>query len=140
MDFFTIRVMCCNFLNLYGRYVLQYKSFLTIFFLKTQQIEVRLVAIKTAFFIALSLYPLLFFANTPFKETHQLLLQGLYNLIKWKCCQKVQKQRFPVFRRKLFKICSSPSRHSIQNRTQKSQKLMPTALSIPRGSPIQVLT
>ena len=33
VDYFTIRVKCCcNFLNLYGRYVLQYKSFLTIFF------------------------------------------------------------------------------------------------------------
>ena len=35
--------------------------------IKTQQIEVRLVVIKSAFFIALSLYPLSFFANTPFK-------------------------------------------------------------------------
>ena len=43
--FFTIRVVYCNFLNLYGGYVLQYKSFLTIFSLKTQQIEVRLAAI-----------------------------------------------------------------------------------------------
>ena len=44
MDFITIRVVCCNFLNLYVRYVLQYKSFLTIFSLETQQIEVKLVA------------------------------------------------------------------------------------------------
>ena len=29
--FFTILAVCCNFLNLYGRYVLQYKSFLTNF-------------------------------------------------------------------------------------------------------------
>ena len=31
-----------------------------------QQIEVKLVAIKSAFFIVLSLFPLSFFANTPF--------------------------------------------------------------------------
>ena len=31
--FFTIRVVYYNFLNLYGRYVLRYKSFLTIFLL-----------------------------------------------------------------------------------------------------------
>ena len=35
----------CNFVNLNGRCVLRYESFLTIFSLKTQQIEVRLVAI-----------------------------------------------------------------------------------------------
>ena len=40
---------------------------LSIFSLQTQQIEVRLVAIKSAFFIVLSLYPLSFFTNTPFK-------------------------------------------------------------------------
>ena len=32
---------------MYGRYVLWYKSFLTIVYLKTQQIEVILVAIKS---------------------------------------------------------------------------------------------
>ena len=37
------------------------------FLLITQQIEVGLVAIKMRFFIALSLYPLSFFANNPFK-------------------------------------------------------------------------
>ena len=46
---FTIRVeYCneyCNFLNLYGRYVLWYESFLTIFSLYTQQIEEILGAI-----------------------------------------------------------------------------------------------
>jgi len=41
---------------------------LTIFSLKTQQIEVILVATKSAF-IVLSLYPLSFFANTSFKDT-----------------------------------------------------------------------
>ena len=32
-DFFTIQVECYNFLNLYGRHVLQFKSFLTYFLL-----------------------------------------------------------------------------------------------------------
>ena len=35
---------------------------------------VRLVAIKNAFFIALSLYPLSFFANTPFKEKVEMVV------------------------------------------------------------------
>ena len=30
-EFEFFRVECCNFLNLYGRYVLRYNSFLTIF-------------------------------------------------------------------------------------------------------------
>ena len=72
MDFFTIRAMCCNFLNLYGRYVLQYNSFLTVFSLQTQQIEVRLVAIKSAF--------LSHYAYTPFhfSRTLPLSLQMLF--------------------------------------------------------------
>ena len=47
--FFTVKVVCCSFLNLYGRYVIRYETSLTIFSLQTQQIEVRLVAIKSAF-------------------------------------------------------------------------------------------
>ena len=53
-------------------YVLRYESFLTIFSLSTQQlstqqkIEVRLVEITIIIF-DVSLYPLSFFANTPFK-------------------------------------------------------------------------
>ena len=35
---------------------------------RNRQIEVILLAIKSAFFITLSLYPLSFFANTPFKS------------------------------------------------------------------------
>ena len=31
VDYFTIQVVYCNFLNLYGLYVLRFKSFLTIF-------------------------------------------------------------------------------------------------------------
>ena len=42
---FTIRVEYSNFLNLYGGYDHRYLSFLTLFFLQTQQIEVWLVAI-----------------------------------------------------------------------------------------------
>ena len=59
--FFTIRVKCCNFLNLCGRYVLRYnKSFL-------------------------SLYPLTFFANTPFKRN-----VFLDRFIFWKICHAGQ--------------------------------------------------
>ena len=64
--FFTIRVMCCNFLKLYGRYVLQYKSFLTVLTDTTDRSKIS--GDQKRFFIALSLYPLSFFANTPFKE------------------------------------------------------------------------
>ena len=52
---FTIRVEYCNFLNLYGRYILQYKQFLTILSLQTQQIELRLVVFKSDFIFAGSL-------------------------------------------------------------------------------------
>ena len=79
MDFFTIRVMCCNFLNLYGCYVLQYKSFLTIFSLQTQQIS-KISGDQKRFFIALSLYPLSFSVNTPFNAIYDLfvLLQNFF--------------------------------------------------------------
>ena len=63
---FTIRVKCCIFLNLYGHYILRCESFLTIFSLKTQQIEVRLVEIKSAYFSPQACTPFHFFANTPF--------------------------------------------------------------------------
>ena len=42
--------MDCNFLNLGGCHVIRYESFLTIFSVYTQQIAVRLVAIKRAYF------------------------------------------------------------------------------------------
>ena len=73
MDFFTIRVMCCNFLNLYGRYVLQYKSFLKIFSLQTQQIEVRLVAIKSAYFSTKPIPPFIFSRTFPLSENFSSL-------------------------------------------------------------------
>jgi len=50
IEYFTIQVVNCNFLNLYGSDVLQHKGFLTIFSLWTQQIEVRKVAIKSDYF------------------------------------------------------------------------------------------
>ena len=78
MDFFTIRVMCRNFLNLYGRYVLQYKSFLTIFSLQTQQIEIRLVAIKQV-----SKYPLSFFANAPFNSNKSWIKVNLMEAVNF---------------------------------------------------------
>ena len=59
MDYFTIQVECCNFLNLHGRYVLQNELFFTIS-LQTQQIEVRLEAIKSAFFYRKPIPPFIF--------------------------------------------------------------------------------
>ena len=56
----------CNFLNLYER-VLWYESFLTIFSFWMKKIEVRLVTIKNRIFFDVRLYPLSFFASTPFK-------------------------------------------------------------------------
>ena len=67
--FVKIRVECCIFLNLYGHYVLRCESFLTIFSLNTQQIEVRLVTIKSAF--------LSHWAYTPFYFSRTLSLKGL---------------------------------------------------------------
>ena len=49
-DLFEIKLSSYFFPNLYGRYILQYKSFLTMFSLQTQQIKVRLVAIKNDYF------------------------------------------------------------------------------------------
>ena len=60
---FLAKVICCNFLNLYGRHVIRYETSLTICSLQKQQIEVRLVGSK-ALFIALSLCPLSFFSRT----------------------------------------------------------------------------
>ena len=54
-------------MNLYGRYAFRCKTFITIFSLKTQQINVKLEAIDIEF-NAISLYPLLFFPNTPLKR------------------------------------------------------------------------
>ncbi len=57
--------------NLYGHYVLRYETSLTIFSLQTQQIEVRFVAIKSAF--------LSHSAYTPFNFSRTLPLRQ-YNL------------------------------------------------------------
>ena len=71
IDYITIRVKCCNFLNLYGHYVLQYKSFSTILSLQKQQIEVRLAAIKSAYFLP-SVYTPFHFSRTLPLSIHQL--------------------------------------------------------------------
>jgi len=42
-----IRVEYWNFLNFYGRHILRYESFLTIFFLRTQQIESKIIFRRT---------------------------------------------------------------------------------------------
>ena len=54
-------------------------------FLLVDATDRRLVAIKSAFFIALSLYPLSFFANTPFN--HMIYQPVLHKLIN--CCKPV---------------------------------------------------
>ena len=60
-----IIVCSCNFLNLYGRYVLWYNSFLTFFSLVTDRSKIS--SDEKRLFFAVSLYPFSFFANTSFK-------------------------------------------------------------------------
>jgi len=66
---FTIRVECCIFLNLYG-----HNLFLLI------DATDRISSDQKRLFIALSLYPLSFFANTPFKRKTNLDLMFIYKL------------------------------------------------------------
>ena len=68
--FDSIRVEYFNFLNLYGRCVIRYESFLTIFslYIIAKQIEVKLVAITIEYFLNKLIIPRKFFANTPFKN------------------------------------------------------------------------
>ena len=72
--FFMIRVVCCNFLNLHRRYVLWYKSFLT-----TDRSKIG--SDQKGLFIAVRLYPLYFFANTPFNQKRTLLNVKSFNVI-----------------------------------------------------------
>ena len=57
----------CNFLNLYGRYVLQYESFLNNFLVIDATDRSKIRSDQKGLFFAVSLYPFSFFANTPFK-------------------------------------------------------------------------
>ena len=61
---FKIRVECCTFLNLYGRYVLQYKPFFNNFLLIDAKDRINMSSNHHR----ISLYPLSFFANTLFKN------------------------------------------------------------------------
>ena len=68
IDFLTIRVECGNFLNFYGRYVLNsvwvvFNNFLLIGTIDRSKIS----SDQKRLFFAVSLYPFSFFANTPFK-------------------------------------------------------------------------
>ena len=64
---FYERVVDCNFLNLYGRYVLKYKSFFNNFHLVDATDRSKISSDQKRLFFSVSLCPLLFFANTPFK-------------------------------------------------------------------------
>ena len=66
IDYFTIRVECCNFLNLYGRYVLQHELFFYNFLLIDATDRSKISSDQKRVFSAVSLFPLSFFANTPF--------------------------------------------------------------------------
>ena len=70
----TTNVTSIN-LNLYGCYVPQYEdeSFLTIFSLWTQQIEVRLVAIKSTYFSLEAYTPFQFSRTFPLNPTTKML-------------------------------------------------------------------
>ena len=67
-----IRVVYCNFLNLYGHYVLQYKSFLTY--------RSKISSDQRRLFFAVSPHPLLFFANTPFKWRVSLIIRDVLKM------------------------------------------------------------
>ena len=67
MFFFTIRVECCNFLNLYGPYVLRYESFFYNFLHIDTTCRSKINSDQKRLFLSVSLYPLSFFVNTPFK-------------------------------------------------------------------------
>ena len=75
----SIRVLWCNFLNLYGRYVLRYESFLTYFSFYMYRIEVRVVAIPIDNF-SLEAY-------TPFNFswTLPLIIFSRFSLFNWQC-------------------------------------------------------
>ena len=62
--------MYCNLLNLGGYWILHYYSVQVVFFLYMQQIEVRLVAIKSDYFSPYN--PFQSSANTPFKDLQML--------------------------------------------------------------------
>ena len=71
--------------NLYWRYVLWYEPFLTIFSLRTQQIEARYIAIKSAFFRRKPIPPF-FFATLAFQikaRTIKLSQKDIYILFPY---------------------------------------------------------
>ena len=95
-DLFEIKLISSFFLNLYGRYILRYESFLIIFSLSTQLTQqVKLVAIK-------SLVPLHFSRTLPLttkKATSETtIIWNLFNLF-FKFLQFLQLQTlFNIFK------------------------------------------
>ena len=94
IDYFTFWVEYCNFLNLYGRYVLQHESILTIFSLLTQQIEVRLLAINieylstqayTPFHFSFTVPLTSFFRIASLQVNKEKLLFYSFTLFPWLC-------------------------------------------------------
>ena len=85
---FSIRVDYCIFPNLYGHYVLRYSVLVVFnnFLLIDATDRSKIISDQKRFFISLSLYPLSFFANTPFnliKITLQVLSFHLLMLVKY---------------------------------------------------------
>ena len=68
--YFTIRVKCCNFLNLYERYVLQFWSVFNNFLLIDATDRSKISSDQKLLFFAVS--PFSFFANTLFKKEGHL--------------------------------------------------------------------
>ena len=66
--FFYGLIVCCNFLNLYGRHVIRFWDVFNNFLVIDATDRSKISRDQKRFFIALSLYPLSFFANTPFKK------------------------------------------------------------------------
>jgi len=82
---FTIRVVCCNFLNLYGRYVINtvqvvFNNFLLIDATDRSKISSN----QKRLFFAVSQNPLSVFANTSFKDVHTLT-QNFFVVIQFAC-------------------------------------------------------
>ena len=82
--FSTIRVEYCNFLNLYGRYVLWYEWVVFNNFLLIDATDrSKISSNHCRIFFDVSLYPLSLFANTPFKVMEFIILKDLKTLVLW---------------------------------------------------------
>ena len=63
-----IRVECCNFLNLYGRYVLQHEQFLKNFLLIDPADRNKICSDQNRLFFTVSLYPFHYSRTLPLKQ------------------------------------------------------------------------